>query len=891
MNLYIREPLDELGLPYWHDRRLDSTPIQDWWEETAKQVVECPFFTFLLTEEWQYSAECQREYKTALEHGKEILPVAPFDLDFAPAFAHLRRSYQISFAFRKDGRTALKERYAAAARTHEERTAQKVGESERPNDLQEILAGIIKDNDSICILGRGNSKSLREVFVPLRLTKSGDTSGHSLALRDVLAHEVGNQVIVSGGPGSGKSTLLQYLQVLGARSDFPFLSARITFRGLASKKVSVSAWLDSYTSAHYDLPLAAFGGRKPEASNGLLVLLDGLDEIGAGDYERLSHEVVKLTDSYPGIKVILATRPNGFEPADFDGFLHLSVMPLTDQDVREYVNTVLATPDANRLLALIASSERIAELVETPFLLALLSAAHIEVATDTRERAALFKSAINYLLKGEDWDTRRTRASAQEIDYEFRILKRIAIRLFMLESNGLFPESELLQCISSEKNLEYSAEITLDAIVKNSGLLQYDRDGYYFVHRSVWEYLVAAACLDEPLSSVAERSVTRRWEEPIRLYIGSVSEQEVEPVIRAIWDQNPSLALRGMTERPAMPRELLADLYGRCTLEQRLRILADVERLRDRVSSRREFERILGDTARVIIEIESNCQVLYSLLSLLQHSPVKDLKTLSARILQEDTLPKRLSKYVADGRFYFSFSDIAAGEFDMGIDTTDEREPADASERPQHRVVLDQYSVSKFLVTNRLYYDLFPYVIDRRNEYSRDDKQPVNNVNWYEAVLFARWLGCDLPTDAEWEFMARGSVGDHEALNNLEMLPEYAWHGANSNNTTHPVGLKLPNSRDVYDVAGNLREWCLDWYDLNYYEKCRELGLVHNPIGPLTGERKVLRGGTFDWAAWNLRPTYRNSNTPDNRNHVTGFRLLVRPDSMAYQYIKEGKGK
>jgi len=889
MDLFIRMPLDELGLPYWFDRQLDSTPVQDWWNEIAAKIVECPFYIFLLTEEWQDSAECQREYKTALEHGKEMLPVAPFDLDFAPAFAHLKRSYQISFVFKKDGRTALRERYAAAARSHTERRVARVGGLDPSSDLQEILEGIIKDNDAICILGRGKSKSLREVFLPLRLSKLGDTPGDPLGPSDLLGREIGNQIIISGGPGSGKSTLLQYLQVLGARSEFPFLSARITFRGLASKQVTLSSWLDGYASAHYDLPLAAFGGRKPEASNGLLVLLDGLDEIGADDCARLSNEVVRLTDSYPGIRVVVATRPNGFEPADFEGFLGLTLMPLTDQDVRDYVSTVLSHDDARRLLGLIASSERIAELVATPFLLALLAAAHIEVASDTRERAGLFRSAINYLLKGEDWDARRTRPSARQVEYEFRILKRIAIRLFMLESDGLFAESELLQCISTEKNLEYSAEATLNLLVKNSGLLQYDRDGYYFIHRSVWEYLVAAACLDEMLTSVAERSVTRRWEEPIRLYIGSVPEQDVDRVIRAIWDQNPSLALRGMTERPVMPMQLLADLYGRCTLEQKLRILADVERLRDRGLSRREFERILGDTARVIIEIEVDCQVLCLLLSLLQHSPAKDLRTLSGKILQEATLPERLSRYVTDVTFCFSFSDVPGGEFAMGIDTTRSGEPSDASERPQHRVVLEKYSVGRFLVTNKLYYDSFPYAFNRKNEYSRDDKQPVNNVNWYEAVLFARWLGCDLLTDAEWEFMARGMSEDDDALNDLSVLPNYAWYGANSGNTTHPVGLKLPNSHDVYDVAGNLREWCLDWYDLQYYEKCKQLGAVHNPIGPSSGDRKVLRGGTFDWAVWNLRPTYRNSNTPDNRNHVTGFRLVVRPDSSARQYIIGGK--
>lgn len=221
----------------------------------------------------------------------------------------------------------------------------------------------------------------------------------------------------------------------------------------------------------------------------------------------------------------------------------------------------------------------------------------------------------------------------------------------MLESSGLFADSELIQCIASEPNLESASEAALDAIVRNSGLLQQDPDGYYFIHRLVWEYLVAAACMEEPLDVVAERSVSRRWEEPIRLYAGSVPEQDVDHVIRAIWDQNPSLALRAMTERRSTPQHLLRELYGRCTLEQKLRIVGDVERLRDRVTNRREFERMLGDTVKMVVEVESDCQVLYAVLLLLQHSPSKELRALLERILGEATLNERLARYLSAGDF------------------------------------------------------------------------------------------------------------------------------------------------------------------------------------------------------------------------------------------------
>ena len=200
----------------------------------------------------------------------------------------------------------------------------------------------------------------------------------------------------------------------------------------------------------------------------------------------------------------------------------------------------------------------------------------------------------------------------------------------------------------------------------------------------------------------------------------------------------------------------------------------------------------------------------------------------------------------------------------------------DASERPAHLVHLSPYAISDALVTNALFYDAFPYATNHRNEYSSRDAQPVNMVTWFEAKVFALWLGCDLPRDAEWEFAARGGGKDDLELTDPSSLPDYAWFGDNSGNQTHDVGTKKANTFGLYDVAGNLREWCDDWFAISYYSDCLQKGIVADPTGPMRGDGKVLRGGTFDWSLTNLRPTYRNFNVPRTRNHVTGFRLIRR---------------
>ena len=886
MKAYITAALDDLSIPYWFDEQLNAIANTDWWQEVSSQISKCSHFALLLTDEWQSSYECKREYMTAQQLGKLIVPVAPYVFEYSAEYAHFKREHQISFVFERDGRKNFTERLEGLRESYlESSDGQSENQPESAIATAEILGDIANSNQVIRILGRGANQDLAKVFCQLTMRYHAAVSDDEFEVDDLLWGELPNQLLIIGGPGSGKSTLLQYLQLKSARSEDPFLSVRISCRGLASKRMTLEEWLANYVRVHFDRELQTFAGKKPEAGIRLLILLDGLDEVAAEDYERISHEIVKLTDSQPSTKVIVTTRPNGFEQTDFDGYVRLALKPLTDLQVRRYIRATLDDSEAEKILAVVDSSERIAELVETPFILALLAASHSEIASDTRKRAQLFSSSMSYLLRSEDWETARPRPSNEEIDYYLSSLKLIALRLFMLESEGIFAESELIQCLSLPEKQLFPPRETLLRLTQGAGLLQQDKDGYFFVHRSIWEYLVAAACLDEPLERIAERSMSRRWEEPIRLYVGLAEDSEVERVIEAIWEHNPSLALRTMNELPHIPALLLERLYSTCDVAEKLRIITDVERLSSKTIDSRESQRLIVDTAEVLSKVEKDAEVIYNLAILLRKVPSAGAKAMLDRIFDASTLEIRFRQFMCDPSYKLEFCHVSAGSFEMGIDEIG-GESADASEKPCHLVELDQYYVGRYLVTNKIFYDSFPYGVDRRNEYSSEDLQPVNKVSWYEAALFAWWMGCDLPSDAEWEYMARGEEVDDVVLNDLSKLPEYAWHGANSGNKTHSVGTRLPNSRGVFDVSGNLREWCSDWYSEKYYAECHERGMVRNPQGPNEGDRKVLRGGTFDWAVWNLRPTYRNSNTPDNRNHVTGFRLICRPMHSSFKYIE-----
>ncbi|MCA0229152.1 MAG: formylglycine-generating enzyme family protein [Bacteroidetes bacterium] len=167
--------------------------------------------------------------------------------------------------------------------------------------------------------------------------------------------------------------------------------------------------------------------------------------------------------------------------------------------------------------------------------------------------------------------------------------------------------------------------------------------------------------------------------------------------------------------------------------------------------------------------------------------------------------------------------------------------------------------------------------------------RPVENVSWNDIdQLFLLRLNEDtknnrpadtiyrLPTEAEWEYAARGgkywwrNPFEYAGSNKLE---EVGWYGydENSHQETKLVGLKMPNLLELYDMSGNVWEWCSDWYDS--YPKERKV--IHNPAGPPTGSRRVFRGGSWFNSARSSRSTYRDDHSPTYRYGNVGFRLVL----------------
>lgn len=194
---------------------------------------------------------------------------------------------------------------------------------------------------------------------------------------------------------------------------------------------------------------------------------------------------------------------------------------------------------------------------------------------------------------------------------------------------------------------------------------------------------------------------------------------------------------------------------------------------------------------------------------------------------------------------------IKGGCFIMGNDS------AQADEKPEHEVCLNDFYLGKYEVTQAEWIK----VVSLSPSKFSGDNYPVEQINFYDVLKFLEKSNgaCRLPTEAEWEYAAKGGVQTRYYWGNL-MDGSYAWFVDNSKGSTHPVGQRKPNQYGLYDMNGNVWEWVEDWYEPLY-------GAINkdNPGGPPEGKFKVVRGGAFDSSAGALRTTNRTWLHPKNR--------------------------
>jgi formylglycine-generating enzyme required for sulfatase activity len=247
--------------------------------------------------------------------------------------------------------------------------------------------------------------------------------------------------------------------------------------------------------------------------------------------------------------------------------------------------------------------------------------------------------------------------------------------------------------------------------------------------------------------------------------------------------------------------------------------------------------------------------------------------------------------YTANG-VSFDMIAVPGGTFQMGSTS------GDPDERPVHSVTLSNFSIGKYEVTQQLWLAVmgsWPSTAPG-SSYGNGNNYPAYNVSWDDIVgtsssqagytvngvtyyqngfcyklssLVGSGLKFCLPTEAQWEYAAKGGQQSHNyTYSGSNTIGDVAWYDGNSSSTTHAVGTKAANELGIYDMSGNVWEWCSDWYASSYSS-----GAQTNPAGASSGTYRVLRGGSWYYNAGSCRVAYRSYNSPGFRNYNLGFRL------------------
>jgi len=260
------------------------------------------------------------------------------------------------------------------------------------------------------------------------------------------------------------------------------------------------------------------------------------------------------------------------------------------------------------------------------------------------------------------------------------------------------------------------------------------------------------------------------------------------------------------------------------------------------------------------------------------------------------------------GNLNFDLIFVKGGKFEMGKD--------DAFSYDVHTVEVSDFYIGKYQVTNAEFAAFLNdygsdkvkqgehkdqtmiYESEKENKdrnwglnkvngkwtpISGKEKHPVIYVTWYGANEYCTWLSqktekkYQLPSEAQWEYAAGGGANNrtkYAGTNNENDLKDFAWYDKNSNSTTHEVGITpKANSLGIYDMSGNVWEWCMDWYDENYYKNSPK----KDPVNLTASSNRVYRGGGWRYSATSCRVAFRDYWYPADRDCDLGFRVVIMP--------------
>ncbi len=749
----------------------------------------------------------------------------------------------------------------------------------------------------------------------------------------ITARQAQNQptrAVILGDPGCGKTMLLKELALvaldrLTAEPDRGWVPA---FARLANVRwdASLTSLLASLGTDEGDPTL-----ENARAAGRLLLLLDGLDE--NPDRRIRTTLLPKLLQALGPNAVVCTSRQIGYRPARRLFPEELRVQPLAPDAQRRLLERWRCPADRLDSALVDLQARNMREVAENPLLLTLVALVlrQPDFVSIPRRRSALYAAALPHLVRRDYTEPGQTELTPAERRVARGALGQLFLRLHGTADETLTPK-RVAALLDSPDLAEVRAQVEatprfgdaaglLTTLARRTALLDLvpgTADHYTPPHRTLREFYVAEVLAgdlkgsdpDDPtppslqLALDQARTNPATWAEVLALACGLLDDVRAERLVRQVMAQETAeLTYRVVAEAEQVSEATLLEVLGMTREddpEAWQKGWDDRQNLLDRLPELVPGPEVALGLLQQFAQVTTHGADLYFVWRHLVElgegrfgdaTEVPDAVRRQARdraeTLWRDHRPEAAEAVLEALEDRGWWVPIAEGTFVMG---SPEGEVGRSNDERQHHVhVTTGFEMMAVPVTNELYEHFDTgHVVDRRP--NTDENHPVVSVTWYEAAAFAQWLQAahrardpsslrvvGLPHEVEWEYACRAGTTTRFASGDTEAdLAKVGWTGANSGGNTHPVGKLEPNAWGLYDLHGNVWEWCSSPRD-PYPSGSR----THDPLPPVdltdSGAGRVVRGGSFDYGAQFARSADRVGWLPSYRVPDLGFRLVRAP--------------
>ena len=784
------------------------------------------------------------------------------------------------------------------------------------------------------ILDVGFLFTLSDLYVPLRLSLRNplETFEHSsgeeiparsrdIAIENVFSIVENSDLVILGDPGSGKTTLLRETacrvltrggRSLGLQDDIVPVYVPLRHCAKHQLSLSVESWIADEFERHGPSTVTQALAISLWRRGNVLLLLDGLDEI-ANDNRR--RDVCRCIENdlaaarSRGVRCIVTSRYAGYEGETRlrSAYSCIELRPLDATSVERFVlawferakQTLHLWQDtssydrlAETLLGALTSAEpvnrRLQLTASNPLMLTLLCILVMRTGEIPHYRAEFYRECLRMLLGG--WSRAKGFAPIVPIEDALSILRHVGFYLHVASRRDDLEGEEFSRIATPMlKGMDcapgLSAEQLLRWLNRGAGILaEYSIGRFGFAHLAFQEFLSAQHIARERgrlLQDLAVNATDDWWREVVLILLGLPEYTVFEEFMDAA----------------LLPNRLLDDPdFLRKCVDQAFRPKTE------------PFERVLDNFSRSSSEKAAALRVfvnrdepaIAAAAQALRDSQSPDLSALARQVFKEtrvtnesSAIPTRIpqvSHSDLDEKSEFvethtgiTFLPIPKGEFEMGCELFPDA-------MPRFVAHIRHFFIAQTPVTNGQY-AMFLAATDHvepafwREPRFADSDQPVVGVNWNDSISFCRWLSsvcglvCDLPTEAQWEYCARGLDGREYPWGNSKPDTSKACYGESGLDGRPAVVGSYPAGRGPFgtlDQAGNVWEWCRDIWDSDAYASWAAQAPVEDPV-QLSGHAavRVLRGGNWWYTTEGLHAAYRFRNPASNCNDDIGFRPVL----------------